>query len=193
MKKIYLLLSRTNTLPSRAIHSILGGRFTHVSIATRPSTNEFYSFARRTLYNPFNAGFIVEDVHKHVFSRYPDCKCAVYSLEVADEAYEKINKALNYFKENIEAFNYNFLGLLPAKLGIKLHRKHHFTCSQFVATLLKYSEAVKLPKECSLMMPNDFLDIPQLELIYNGRIADCKIPLSNRFKTLKPKRLAKNI
>lgn len=193
MKKIYILLSRTQTLPSRAIHSILGGRFTHVSIAIRPVTDEFYSFARRTLNNPFNAGFIVENVHTHVFSKYPNCQCAVFSLDVDEETYEKIRKILNHFYDNIEQFNYNFLGLIPAKLGIKLHRKHHFTCSQFVATVLQKAQAVKLPKEASLMMPNDFLKITKLVKVYSGRLGDCKISINDRVKTFGKNRLVKNI
>ncbi len=193
MNKIYLLLSRTNTLPSRAIHSILGGRFTHVSIALRPTTNEFYSFARKDLNNPLNAGFIIENVHTHVFGKYPDCLCSVYALDVSDEAYEKASKIIARFVDKKDEFNYNFLGLLPAKLGFKLHRKYHFTCSQFVASVLAASHAVDLPKDASLMMPNDFLKLRGIKELYSGRIADCKISLEPNINVYRKKKLLKNI
>lgn len=173
MKKIYLLLSRTGTVPSRMIHSLLGGRYTHVSIAIRPATNEFYSFARRKLNNPLNAGFIIENIHTLVFSKYPDCNCGLYSLEVTDEAYAKIKKTVEHFVDNRSHYDYNFLGLLPARLGIKTNRKHNFTCSQFVATVLSKADAVELPKHPSLMMPNDFLTLKGATLIYSGPIKNC--------------------
>ena len=69
--------------------------------------------------------------------------------------------------------NYNFLGLLPAKLGIKFERKKNFTCSQFVASVLHYSGAVELPKHPSLMMPNDFPELESVKLIYTGTIKNC--------------------
>ncbi len=177
MKKIYLLLSRTGTIPSRMIHTALGGRFTHVSISVKPSTDKFYSFARKKLNNPLVAGFVTENTRTQVFSRYPDCNCAVYALEVSDEKYEKIVKILNHFENNGEQFGYNFLGLLPARLGIDLPRKYHFTCSQFVATVLHCAEAAVLPKSPSLMMPNDFPKISGVALVYSGKIGDCKIPM----------------
>ena len=173
MKKIYILLSRTGTVPSRMIHSLLGGSFTHTSISIHPVTNEFYSFARRTMNNPFNAGFIVEDIHTKVFSKYPDCDCGLFSLDVSDDAYSKLEKILASFVEHSEIYDYNFLGLLPARLGIKTNRKYNFTCSQFVATVIYAANAAELPKHPSLMMPNDFLNIAGLKQIYRGPLKNC--------------------
>ena len=173
MKKIYILLSRTKTIPSRIIHSFVGGSFTHASIAIRPRTDEFYSFARRTPNNPFNAGFIVEDLHSGTFAKYPNCRCALFSLDVSDEAYRDLEGILASFLEHKDSYDYNFLGLLPTRLGIKTHRKRKFTCSQFVATLLEVSGAARLPKHPSLMMPNDFLSIEGVRAVYSGCLKSC--------------------
>lgn len=175
MRKIYILLSRTGTLPSRMIHLSLGGLYTHASIAITPETNKLYSFARRTLHNPLNAGFMLEDTKTHVFAVHQKCNCAVYSIEISDDAYANIEKVLKRFVANPKRFGYNFLGVIPSRLGIPWNRKHHFTCSQFVAYVLHVSGGVKLPKEYSLMMPNDFLDIVGMKLVYSGKIRDCKI------------------
>ena len=175
MKKIYIFFSKTGTLPSKLIHLSLGGRYTHVSLAITPETSKLYSFARRTLHNPFNAGFMIEDTSTHVFAQYPDCDCAVYSLEVSDESYDKIKTILKRFLQNEKRYTYNFLGALPARLGYKFERKYKFTCSQFVAYVLHTSGAVELSKNYSLMMPNDFLELPNINLVYSGKIGKCRI------------------
>lgn len=177
MKEIYILLSKTGTIPSRLIHTIQRGEYTHASFSLTPTTDRFYSFARRSLHNFLNAGFFVEDIHTHVFAKYPDCDCGLYSLEISDEAYERLSKIVTMMIENEDRFDYNFFGLLPAKLGIKMYRKYHYTCSQFVATALYRSGDVKLPKDPSLMMPNDFLLIDGIKEIYSGKIKDCKFPV----------------
>ena len=185
IKTVYILLTRTGTLPSRLIHSFVRGKYTHASLAIRPRTDEFYSFARRTLRNPLNAGFIIEDIHTFVFSKYPDSDCAVYSLEVSDDAYERLENTINKFVSNPRRYNYNFLGLLPAKLGIEFNRKYHYTCSQFVATLLHSSGAVALPKPPSLMMPCDFLKIPNITPVYEGKLKNCKIrPVNQALRSI---------
>ena len=125
--------------------------------------------------NPLNAGFIVENTKEFVFAKYPDCLCSVYSLDVSDEVYENMKEILSVFFSNKDKYRYNFLGAIPLRLGIKWNRKYHFTCSQFVAFVLQKSGAVKLPKHYSLMMPNDFLTIKEISLVYKGKIGDCKI------------------
>ena len=74
------------------IHLAKGGTFTHASLSITPSTDNFFSYARRKIKNPFNAGLIVENIHTEVFAQYPQCHSAVYELEVSDEAYEKMNQ-----------------------------------------------------------------------------------------------------
>lgn len=169
------MLTKTGTMPSRLIHFFIKGSYTHTSLAIHPRTDEFYSFARKRLHNPLCAGFIVEDIHTFVFSKYPDCNCAVYAINVSDDVYEKIEMILHNFVSAPDSYKYNFLGLIPSRLGIDHSRKRHFTCSQFVATVLESSGAVKLPKPPSLMMPPDFLKIPNLTPIYNGKLKNCRI------------------
>ena len=175
MKTVYLMLTKTGTVPSRLIHCFVRGKYTHTSLAIRPRTDEFYSFARKRLHNPLCAGFLVENIHTFVFSKYPDSNCAVYAIDVSDEAYERMETMIQSFIDNSERYKYNFLGLIPSKIGIEYDRKHHFTCSQFVATVLHNSGAVELPKPPSLMMPCDFLKLQNISPVYQGKLKDCKI------------------
>lgn len=175
MKKIYILLTRTGTMPARIIHFFKGGTFTHTSISLTPSTDCLYSYARRKINNPLNAGLIIENIHTEVFALYPDCHCALYCMEVSDEAYEKMQKEITFFFENYKKAKYNFFGLIPLALGIRLRRKFRLTCSQFVARILESSHEIELPKDPYLMLPNDFPDIGGIRMIYDGKLVECKI------------------
>ncbi len=175
MKKIYILLTKTGTVPARMIHFFKGGTFTHTSLSMTPSVDHFYSYARRKINNPLNAGLIIENIHTEVFAQYPSCHCALYCINVSDEAYAKMQNEIKFYFKNYKKAKYNFLGLIPLALGIKIRRKFRLTCSQFVALILEKSDEIELPKDPYLMLPNDFSDISGVELVYNGILKNCKI------------------
>ncbi len=173
MKKIYILLSRTDTVPAKIIRKFAKGEFSHTSVSLYPRTDKFYSFARRKLNNPLFAGFISEDIHTKVFARYPDAHCALFSVNVTEEGYQRAKKLIAHFINNKEKATYSFLGALMMRLGLRMHRRYKFTCSQFVALVLHCTGEVKLPKDVSLMMPSDFADIKGITLLYDGKLSDC--------------------
>ena len=57
-------------------------------------------------------------------------------------------------------------------LHIRWQRHHHYFCSQFVSEVLEQSGALALPKDSTLMHPNDYALLPQLKCLYKGRLAD---------------------
>jgi len=173
LKQVYILLSRTKTIPSRVVHAIDGGKYSHVSIATTLDTDSFYSYARRDEHNFLIGGLVKESTRKGVFSHYPECFCALYSLEVDDKTYKKLCRLLNEYLKRYDLCKYSFFAILPMMFGYKRDLKYKMTCSQFVALLLYKSGAAKLPKHPSLMKPNDFLHIPNIKLLYNGTLGLC--------------------
>lgn len=174
MKHLYILLSRTGTLPARMIHGITKGTFSHSSLALSPQTDRFYSYARRTLHNPLNAGIIVEDIHSFVFARYPHCHCALLAIEVSDEAHAKTEACILRHLRHYRKAKYNFLGALPLRMGIRVPRKFKLVCSQFVARALEESGEIRLPKDPYLMLPDDFLRIEGVRVIYDGELQNCR-------------------
>lgn len=176
MKKFYILLSRTNTVPAQVIRRVTGAHYSHASFSLYPRTDHFYSYARRHINLPIFSGFVSENIHTKVFARYPDTPCALYEIEVSDESYEKAKKLIRYFRNHRKEATYSFLGAYGMPLGLPIKRMNKFTCSQFVAFMLHYSSACKLPKDPYLMMPDDFATLKDLSLIYCGSLKDCKIP-----------------
>lgn len=57
-------------------------------------------------------------------------------------------------------------------LHIRWQRRRHYFCSQFVSEVLEQSGALALPKDSTLMHPNDYTLLPQLKCLYKGRLAD---------------------
>ena len=183
MKKVYVLLSKTNTVTSKMVNLVAPAPFTHASMALVPQTDKFYSYARRRLYNFLIGGIIQENTQTFVFARFPDCRCALFELEISDESYDKINAHIQKLMDDYDRSTYNWLGAPLNRLGIVWRRKKHFTCSQFVAVALSKAEEIKFPKDPYLMLPSDFLKIPGLKKIYDGPIRNCNFSGASVFNT----------
>ncbi len=176
MKKIYILLSSTGTIPAKAVRFFTRRKYSHVSISLVPSLEKFYSYARRKINNPFVGGLVEENTKSGVFGLYPNGICELLELEVDDGIYDDIVKILDFYLDNYDKCTYNFPALVPMALGIEQKLKFKMTCSQFVATLLKKTGACSLPKHSSLMRPYDFLEIPNAKSIFSGALKDLHFP-----------------
>ena len=97
------------------------------------------------------------------------------ALASASESYEKAKKLIRYFRNHRKEATYSFLGAYAMPLKLPLKRMNKFTCSQFVAFVLHYSGACKLPKDPYLMMPDDFAKLDNVTLVYEGLLKDCKV------------------
>ena len=173
MKRVYILLSRTDTVTSKIVYFFTRGTYTHASLALTPETDKFYSYARRRLYNFLIGGVIREDLHTFVFARFPNSKCALFELEVSDEDYERIKAQVDFCLDNYDKATYSFAGAALTRLGIIWRRKLKFTCSQFVAVCLSRAEGITLPRDPYLIRPHDLLKVEGARKIYEGTIKDC--------------------
>ncbi len=171
MKTVYVLLSRSNTFCARMIRCMTSCRYNHVSIALDRGLSPLYSFARRKINNPLIGGFIAENIHTGIFGKNGEQPCALYEMQIEDTAYEKLTERIERYLRDYDSYRYNFLGVPLCYLGIPLERKHHFLCSQFVASMLGDTDACTLPRPVSLMQPMDFTDVPELRLVYSGPLA----------------------
>ena len=75
-KKVYILLSKTKTVPSNLIKLMTREPYCHTSLALDISLDEMYSFARKGVYNPCNRGFIREYLGKGRGGQHKGPRCA---------------------------------------------------------------------------------------------------------------------
>ena len=169
MKKIYIVLTYTGTILSKIVKIYTRREFSHVSIALDEDLKEMYSFGRLNAYNPFWAGFVHEDVNKGTFKRFKNTKARVYSLEVKEEQYDKVVEVIRDIQNNRLDYNFNILGLIGVVINYKVKRERYFYCAEFVKYVLEESNICDLPE---LVKPEDFKEIDNLDVVYNGQLRE---------------------
>ena len=172
MKTIYILLTRSGTLLSKLVYAATGASYTHASMAFDAELSCLYSSTRKNGYTMFPAGPSKEYLNRGVFRLRDNAPCALYALEVSDEAYSHALCRAEEFMRHSEEYSFNTLGLILCGLHIRWQRRRHYFCSQFVSEVLQKSGALDLPKPSTLMHPSDYAELPQLRCLYRGTLAD---------------------
>lgn len=166
MKKIYIILTYSGTFLSKIIKYYTRDEFSHVSIALDSELKKMYSFGRLNPYNPFWGGFVHEGVNFGTFKRFSRTRAKVYSLEVEDEQYEKVQEAIYYIKKIRKQYKFNILGLFAVGFKKKIRSNKSFYCAEFVKYALdKAKIETNLP---DLVKPENFKEIKNIKLEYDG-------------------------
>lgn len=165
---IYILLTHSGSLLSKFINIYTKEPYTHVSLALDIGLKEMYSFGRINPWNPLFAGFIKEDIINGTYARFPETRCALYSLDISDIQYDVLNRELYKFIINRDKHRYNLLGLFGVILNYPIERENNYFCSQFVGTLLSNSGIHLIYKPTALISPGDFRKCKELSLLYEG-------------------------
>ena len=173
-RSIYILLTDTGTCFSRMIKFYTKAPYNHASISLDENLNELYSFGRKVYFNPLSAGFIKEGVDHGVFFYKKNTKCMVYKLMVSERQYCEILSEIYQFKSFQNHYRYNLLGVMGIALNKRIIRENAFTCSQFVAFILAATGIHVFEKYIELITPDDIMKIPQMQLIYEGKLKDYK-------------------
>ena len=172
MKTLYIFLTRSGTLLSNLVYRLTGAQYTHISLAFDEDLSTLYSSTRKNGYTMFPAGPSREYLNRGVFLMRENIPCALYALEVTDEAYIRAKRRTQHMMHHGELYRFNSLGLLLCWMHIRWQRRRHYFCSQFVSEVLEKSGAMELPKDSTLMHPNDYPQLPQLKCLYEGCLAD---------------------
>ncbi len=169
MKEVYIVLTRTKTLVSRAVKLVTGDQYTHSSLALDPSLEILYSSSRKNGITMFPAGPCTEKLTNPTFCKNLDSPCAIYKLEVEEETYQRMQEELEAILAVSRLYHYNILGLVLCYFHIVSRRKYYLFCSQFIGNILKNSGAMDFAKDTSLITPNDYSKM-ELEICYEGTL-----------------------
>ena len=166
-EKIYIVLTDTGTLLSKAIGMYTRKDLNHASIAFDEELKEMYSFGRKQRHNPFVGGFVKENAAEGIFR---EADCAVFSCPVSAEEFDKMRNKIRCIEQNKERYKYNFIGLFGIAFNVRIQRKHAFFCSQFVATIVNEGGIPMFSIKPNLVQPHHFTKVPCLTQVYEGNL-----------------------
>ena len=169
MKKIYIILTYTGTILSKIVKIYTRREYSHVSISLDQDLTKMYSFGRINPYNPFSGGFVHEAIDKGTFKRFKKTKTKIYSLEIPEEKYEKLEAIIEQMQEKKNLYKFNVIGLLAIALNVKIKREKYFYCAEFVKYVLEQSDVIELPE---LVKPDDFNNISGISEVYKGLLQE---------------------
>ncbi len=172
MRYLYLLLSRSTSLPARIISLFTGDSYTHSSLAFDEPLTTLCSFARKYQYTPFPGGLIHEHLQRGFMGSHPHIKCKLYRLAVSEAAYAQAKVKVDDMFLEQKKYHYSIRGVLLCHWQIPQKRPYKYFCSQFVAEVLEECGAAVLPKDPSLMHPEDFFALEGLETLYEGTVGE---------------------
>lgn len=167
-KEVFLVLSRTGTMPSNVIALFTQKEYSHVSISFDKSLTKMYSFGRLNPTKVLPAGFIEENVNDGVFALFPKSRCLVYKLNVTDKQFDKLKLEISKFTDKHTEYKYSIKGAIMAYFKKPYKKDKHYFCSQFVSEVLINSGIYKTEKVPELIKPMDLLEIKDKTFIYEG-------------------------
>lgn len=172
MKKIYIILTYTGTMLSKIVKIYTKKEYSHVSISLDENLTKMYSFGRLNPYNPFSGGFVHEGVNHGTFKRFKKTKTKIYSLEISEDKYERLESIIDQMQQMKNLYRYNLIGLLAIALNVKIKREKYFYCTEFVKYVLEQSQVLELPE---LVKPEDFEKITGISEVYRGALREYRI------------------
>lgn len=170
MKEIYILLTKTNTIISRTISVVTKDPYTHSSLSLDRNLEEMYSFGRIYKHNPLRAGFIKESFTNSIYEENLEADCAIYSIEITDEQFEKLEQDIEYMKQSKHQFGYNAVGVIGCAVGFTPNRKNKYFCSEFVAEMLQNIEVLPNDIKPQQIKPSDFTELEMSKLVFQGAL-----------------------
>lgn len=170
--KVYILFSRTGTWLSRILGLFGGFKYMHSSISFDPTLKEMYSFGRIKPHNPLIGGFVKESLYEGVYTFSSKNSCLVYSTVITEEQAQQLKDEIKRFEMSSSAYHYNFLGLFFIPFRIKVQRKHHYFCSQFISELFIKIAIIDQNIKSYWTSPKDLIHLLDLTLEYEGLIKD---------------------
>lgn len=169
---IYIMLSFTGTILSRIVKVVTAREYSHVSVALDLELDSLYSFGRINPRNPLSGGFVKEEIESGTYKLFKNTICRIYSLKVTKDQYDDLKKVIDLFLSEQTDYKFNVVGLIGTMVNRPINREYHYFCSQFVGKALLDSGIYDFKKDLGLIKPIEFMNIPDMEVIYEGKLQD---------------------
>lgn len=170
---VYIVLSRSNTILSQAIHLIKGDKYTHAALSLDRDLKHMFSFGRRWTYNPFVGCFRRENLNEGIYKSHVYLPGTVIQVPVSPEQYESVTHHIDNFMLDSVDYGYNYWGLFVNLFGNPfggpLEDNERFFCSEFVYYVLNGSGVCDLGLHRGFIRPQDLLRLNG-KIIFEGNL-----------------------
>lgn len=136
--------------------------YTHASIGLEEDLNTYYSFMHK--------GFIVEKATRYLKPSREPFPCALYEIEVSRKTYRRVKKLLLAYTARKKLLRYTHFSLFWCFLRIPWTLHNRYFCTMFVAEVLQRGNVVTLPRHHATMLPKDFHNLEETQLIFTGNM-----------------------
>lgn len=179
MKSLYVVLSKTGTITSRAISKFTGDWFTHVSISLDNNLQTMYSFGRLWSYCPWPGGFVKESVEYGLMRRFKKADILVMQVDVSDDKHAQIVEFIATMYAERKKYKYNYWGALLSRWNVRFRSKNprRLYCSEFVMDFLERFGIIQQEELGEVVRPMEVLKLEQSgkgKVIYRGAL--CQFP-----------------
>ncbi len=176
---IYIVISQTGTVLSRLLKLITKADYNHVSLGLTDDLENMYSFGRLHPYNPIWGGFVNESPNRGTFKRFYNTKVIVLSLKVSSNTYKNISETIQYISDNRRKYHYNYFGVFFGAFKHVHKASNSYYCSEFVKEILVKNNIEGADSLSAIVQPIHFLDIPNTNIFYRGKLKDYRLFYEN--------------
>lgn len=168
INNIYIVLSNTGSVLSRAIGLITKDEYNHVSITSDDTFETLYSFGRLVPNNPFVGGFVEESFYSGTFKKFKNTTCMILKVDVTRGQLQEFNITIESFVRESKLYSYGLVELMLAGFGIDKSRRNRYYCSSFVKEVMEKSNLIELN---GIVRPSYFTNLGY-EVVYEGLISE---------------------
>ena len=134
-RKLYILVSQTNTGIARLIRGVSRYPYNHVSVTLDPGLRRWYSFARYVQDAPFFGGLVSESVER-LCDPTGDIQVRAYRVEIPERKARELEQLLELADKPESGLLYNHFDALACACGTRLPLPGCHTCLSFACELL---------------------------------------------------------
>jgi hypothetical protein len=169
MKKIYIVLVQSPTVPAKMMNFFKRNKYTHAALSLDKNLDSAFSFGRHWTTYPCPCGFKQENFNEGIYGKFADLPGMVLELEATDEQYKKVMEKLDEFISRDKDYGYNYLGLLANFFRLDYKNKKRFFCSEFVYYVLYESGIFDLGTPRVFVSPQELLKVSK-KVVYEGNL-----------------------
>ena len=171
MAKIYIAFVDTPGFFASILHKVLKQKYIHVVLSFDRRLDEAYSFGRRNPALPFFAGMEKENLEK-IVRAFPTAEYQVCAVECTEEQKAALFRQVKKDYERRFYYHYAVLSLYFVWRQKPFYQKNHFTCSSYLAKILKSVQICDFRKHFSVVTPKDFYEWNSKKVIFEGRLTE---------------------